>query len=219
MQSERWSILKFWRGMRWSVCLLAACSLFCLANLIWSVFGSWRIASYTFVESGNGFHRRRTAGTFSSGGFWIIAQRDSFRVEPGIRPPRNGPSTTRTRFPAAADIYLEFDFRTFTKSGHAFSSVVDQDLWYGHKLFPGVILHWEPKTTEWYTRAIAIHWGLLTLAFGIFPAIHMVRAARARQKLRENYCQNCGYDMRATPQRCPECGAGRAVPVPMRSLP
>lgn len=45
--------------------------------------------------------------------------------------------------------------------------------------------------------------GLLALATG---AVILWRTARRRAASRGACCQVCGYDLRATPHRCPECG-------------
>jgi hypothetical protein len=66
-----------------------------------------------------------------------------------------------------------------------------------------------------YTAALTYHEvavpsGLACAATGAAPltwlALRLGRRVRSRRRRRLNQCPSCGYDRRATPGRCPECG-------------
>jgi hypothetical protein len=54
------------------------------------------------------------------------------------------------------------------------------------------------------SRLLALPWWFLTLLFAIAPSRALRRAFRTRHPA--GHCPKCGYDLRATPDRCPECG-------------
>jgi hypothetical protein len=56
---------------------------------------------------------------------------------------------------------------------------------------------------------VAAPWWFVTLATAVLPARATHQWRRGRRAKRGG-CANCGYDLRATPERCPECGAAVA---------
>jgi len=62
-----------------------------------------------------------------------------------------------------------------------------------------------------YDLWVIIPFWLPVLVFGISPGIGVFRFVRTRRrrKYRSSHglCAHCGYDLRATPDRCPECGS------------
>jgi hypothetical protein len=43
------------------------------------------------------------------------------------------------------------------------------------------------------------------------------RRRRAQLRLERGQCVRCGYDLRESPERCPECGAAVSTPAPVQS--
>ena len=59
-------------------------------------------------------------------------------------------------------------------------------------------------------RHIVISDWLLVIVTGTLPTFWLWHWLRNRQRNRVGRCSTCGYDLRASPDRCPECG----TPVP-----
>jgi hypothetical protein len=74
----------------------------------------------------------------------------------------------------------------------------------------GFYFRWDPINgvygNGWSTRKIVVPCWLVALLLSIPPAAQAWRFIVARRRRNTGLCPRCGYDLRATPDRCPECG-------------
>jgi hypothetical protein len=78
--------------------------------------------------------------------------------------------------------------------------------WYDHELLNNA----PAGSVDWYVADVR-YW-LACVALALLPAWRggaagVGRVRRWRRPPPPHACPSCGYDLRATPQRCPECGA------------
>ena len=57
---------------------------------------------------------------------------------------------------------------------------------------------------------IYVPFWFIILVMAVLPVWRILRLMRAKLALRPGLCRRCGYDLRATPDRCPECGTAPA---------
>lgn len=72
---------------------------------------------------------------------------------------------------------------------------------------------WGSHPADTRTEVVIRIWMLLAIT-ALLPTAWLIRRRRKRRVEAAGICSNCGYDLRATPDRCPECGA---IPVRLRS--
>jgi hypothetical protein len=58
----------------------------------------------------------------------------------------------------------------------------------------------------WWGRTIALPYWPLAALLAIVPLRRVARWRRLRRRRRLSLCLNCGFDLRFSPARCPECG-------------
>ena len=114
-------------------------------------------------------------------------------------------------------VHLSFDRRPLKAKGPLQQRDQNQRNWINRLGFDfsGRILRGDLRPANLKGIGVSRNWGLifpiwsLVVLFSIMPLLGMFRVRRylrARRRMRAGQCRRCGYDLRATPDRCPECG-------------
>jgi len=154
--------------------------------------------SYAVIDNLHGVRVRRPANTIEQSFFEFISDRGDLvwfrRVSGGqagrLAPEASGWGWQRSRRPPGASVDFVSRLREF---------------------------RWESWSSgsQW-TRVVSVpHW-LLMVAAALLPVGRLLlRNRRLGRGKRAGRCHVCGYDLRATPDRCPECGAVPRIPDPL----
>jgi len=78
----------------------------------------------------------------------------------------------------------------------------------------GGFVYWVGQSFTEYCHCISVPLWYISIITGILPIRWEYVRRRRSIRNRENRCQKCGYDLRASPDRCPECGT---VPIDIQT--
>lgn len=70
----------------------------------------------------------------------------------------------------------------------------------------GIVRCYHMKTASRQWAVVGVQLPFIALVAAVLPACQFVRQRRRRRRLSSGLCLSCGYDLRGTPGRCPECG-------------
>lgn len=100
-------------------------------------------------------------------------------------------------------------------NGKPYASVPGYAAWQGWKYNWGnfQVARLDYKPPEIYRGySITVPWWLVAGILVSVPSFRLARWAKRWRRLRRGLCVTCGYDLRATPGRCPECGTPAEPP-------
>jgi hypothetical protein len=190
---------------------------FCLFNWIYTQRACW------WIELGSVHHSQISRvsvrkGLYAEDGVLMFANSIWDGMFAGIRPPDWKTRPTRITFGGFDAGYsvphLDWTLRSSSHraSIRMWTSAAYMHRWGFSKL--GFTALWQPGDHGFVQRGVAVPWWFLTAVFAITPIRRVLESLHRRRHARAGLCLACGYDMRATPLRCPECGRDVMTAIP-----
>jgi hypothetical protein len=186
--------------MRRPLNILTALSLLlCVAVLMVSVRSYWRVDTvywHTYVrDDGTAIVHRHWNIASGNGGVWFEAEtHDMTDLSVGPK--------LRATFPARPvvrwNVSRSMNQRPADISSTGFHASLDQ--------------RWTNPVGRVHSRTVRVPWWIVALPAAFLPVRYLSLRRRRRRQYRVAHalCPDCGYDLRASPGRCPECGTTTA---------
>jgi hypothetical protein len=181
------------RARRWSFNGLALISLvFCIALILLWARGFW-VQDYVSWLKINGRQSEHIEATNAQGRLQL--QVAYLEMSPLVEPKdKNGTSIDWWDLPSYPNLALTTYHYTIKPS-------IAIGFW-GFQFVRADSRDWEASQLRDYS--ITLPMPFILLCTGVCPAIWAWKSFRRTEK--PGYCSKCGYDLRATPNLCPECG-------------
>jgi hypothetical protein len=125
-------------------------------------------------------------------------------VQSGERRPVDGPGYRELHAEFAS---LPFHSARPSEYPAFYVGVGDDPFWCGfkHGSFFHPVAPDDPRPRAYGWQVVIPYWAIVP-APAVLPVAWEWRRRRVRRRAREGLCLACGYDLRATPDQCPECG-------------
>ncbi|MEA2709361.1 MAG: hypothetical protein QOF78_1962 [Phycisphaerales bacterium] len=110
--------------------------------------------------------------------------------------------------------YYSFNTRGWSSHSALDNATVDEFLGFriergrlDYRRYCGLGFKFRPLWHDWQGTSLALHvpFWFLALLFALVP-VQWARSTRRMRRTSRGQCAKCGYDLRASPTRCPECG-------------